>query len=120
MKTMRSMQEILNLALESTLYISREEFDKLKLNLCDVHSYYMCDVLEALCDRDIITEQELQKVISEITKYINSDSENSEDVYSLESFLEKKNLPSSHYDKIKIYKNWDLRPMVVQSMGDVL
>ena len=106
----RSLQEILDLALESNLYISREEYDLLDLPLDDVHSYYMCDILEELQYQDIITYQELQKVTSEITNYINSDSENSEDVYSLESFLEKKSLPSSHEDKIKIYKNWNLRP----------
>lgn len=118
---MKSMQEILDLALESNLYISREEFDKLKLPLNDVHSYYMCDVLETLHNRDIITTQELQKVTSEITKYINSDSENPGDVYSLESFLKEHSLPSSHEDKIKIYKNWDLRPKIAfQNSLDVL
>lgn len=107
---MKSIQEILNLALESTLYISREVYDLQDLPLDDDHSYYMCDVLEELHNQDIITAQELHKVTSEINEYINSDSENSEDVYSLESFLQKHSLPSSHEDKIKIYKNWDLRP----------
>ena len=110
------MQEILDLALESTLYISREEYDKSKLTLCDNHSYYMCDVLEEIHYQGIITAQELQNVSSEIIDYINSDSENLE-VYSLESFLEKNSLPSTHEDKIKIYKNWDLRPEIALQNG---
>lgn len=117
---MKSIQEILNLALESTLYISREEYDLLKLPLDDDHSYYMCDILDTLCDRDIITAQEFHKATSEINEYINSDSENLGEVYSLESFLKEHSLPSTHEDKIKIYKNWDLRPIGVQSMDDVL
>lgn len=117
---MKSIQEILDLALESTLYISREEYDLLDLPVDDVHSYYMCDVLEELCDRGIITAQELQNVSSEIIDYINSDSENLGEVYSLESYLKEHSLPSSHEDKIKIYKNWNLRQMSVQSMDNAV
>lgn len=106
---MKSIQEILDLALESTLYISREEYDLRDLPLDDVHSYYMCDILRTLYDRDIITEEEFHDACSEIIDYINSDSENLE-VYSLESFLQKHSLPSSHEDKVKIYENWNLRP----------
>ena len=117
---MKSIQEILNLALESTLYISREEYDLLELPIDDNHSYYMCDVLEELQNQGIITAQELEKVSSEIIDYINSDSENLGEVYSLESYLVEHSLPSSHEDKVKIYENWDLRPMSVQSMDNVV
>lgn len=118
---MKSIQEILNLALESNLYISREVYDLQELPLDDDHSYYMCDILGTLHDQNIITTQELHKVCSEITNYINSDSENSGDVYSLESFLEKNSLPSSHEDKIKIYKDWKNKPKIsVRSMDDAV
>lgn len=106
---MKSIQEILNLALESTLYVSREEYDLLDLPLDDNHSYYMCDILEELHYQGIITAQEFHDVTSEIIDYINSDSDNLGEVYSLESFLKEHSLPSTHEDKIKIYKNWNLR-----------
>lgn len=117
---MKSIQEILDLALESTLYISREEYDLLELPLDDNHSYYMCDILVTIYSDGLITQEEREFATDEITNYINSDSENSEYVYSLERFLEKNSLPSSHEDKIKIYKNWNLRKMSVQSMDTAL
>lgn len=103
---MKTMQEILNLALESTLYISREEYDLLDLPLDDNHSYYMCDVLENIYTDELITREEHEFATDEIAKYI---GEKHAGCMSL--FLQKNSLPSSHEDKVKIYKNWNLRPI---------
>ena len=113
---MKTMQEILDLALDSMLYISREEYDKLKLYLNDDHSYYMCDVLQIIYSDDLITREEYEFATDEIAEYI---GEKHAGCMSL--FLQKNSLPSSHEDKVKIYKNWDLRPKkALQNSLDVV
>lgn len=106
---MKSIQEILDLALESGLYVSREEYDKMKLNLCDDHSYYMCDVLGTICADGVITEEELNLSSDEIAKYIQDSKYNAS---CMSFFLEKNSLPSSHEDKLEIYKDWENKPKI--------
>lgn len=106
---MKTMQEILDLALDSGLYVSREEYENLKLNLFDDRSYYMCDVLETICADGVITEEELNFSSDEIAKYIQESKYNA---YCMSFFLSKNSLPSSHEDKIKIYKDWSNKPKI--------
>ena len=106
---MKTMQEILDLALDSMLYISREEYDLLELPLGDDHSYYMCDILVTIYWDGLITQEERDFATDEIAKYI---GENKYNASCMSLFLQKHSLPSSHEDKVKIYKNWDLRPKI--------
>ena len=101
---MKTVQEILDLALKSTLYVSREEYDLLNVDLDDEHSYYMCDVLGSLEKYGDITSEEHQLVIDSIENYIDPG------YWCLGTHLENSNLPNSHEDKIKIYKDWENKP----------
>jgi hypothetical protein len=102
---MRTMQEILNVVIESGVYrpLPTNDF-YIPFHMVGYGSYYMCDCVDHCYQiLKLISEDEHTLVIDNIRKYIDYR-------FSLEGVLYKNNLPSSFESRLVIYKDWDNRP----------
>ena len=97
-QSLDSVQEIFDKVIDNGYYTSIAGNEKFK------YSNYMCYSLKYAYEDNIITKKDFFLARKEIEQYIG--------MSGLESVLSWNRLPSNYDDRLKIYRNWEDKPVL--------